>query len=46
MPLILGTAFDAKGQNVTHWETEIDQVVACLYGLTTDDLALITGRTL
>ncbi|MEM9006279.1 MAG: hypothetical protein AAGE59_22465 [Cyanobacteria bacterium P01_F01_bin.86] len=41
--MILGKAFDAKSQNVNHWEAEIDQIVARLYDLITDDLALITG---
>lgn len=35
----------ADNLKVTYLETTINQIVARLYGLTTDDLALITGRT-
>jgi hypothetical protein len=36
---------DAKGQNVPHWEAEIDQIVARLYGLTDAEWVMIEGRT-
>jgi hypothetical protein len=32
---------NARGQNVAHWEAEIDDIVARLYGLTADDLTII-----
>jgi adenine-specific DNA-methyltransferase len=35
---------DAKGQNVTKWEAEIDDRVASLYGLTADEIKLIRGE--
>jgi hypothetical protein len=35
---------DAKGQNVTQWETEIDDIVARLYGPTDAERAIIEGR--
>jgi hypothetical protein len=35
---------DAKGQNVAHWEAEIDDIVARLYGLTAADLTIIRGE--
>jgi adenine-specific DNA-methyltransferase len=35
---------DAKGQNVTKWESEIDDRVARLYGLTPDEIKLIQGE--
>ncbi len=35
---------DAKGQNVSRWEAEIDDRVARLYGLTADEMKLIRGN--
>ena len=35
---------DAKGQNVSKWELEIDDRVARLYGLTADEMKLIRGE--
>lgn len=35
---------DAKGQNVSKWEAEIDDRVARLYGLTADEMKLIRGN--
>ncbi len=35
---------DAKGQNVEQWEAEINDRVARLYGLTADEINLITER--
>jgi adenine-specific DNA-methyltransferase len=35
---------DAKGQNVSKWEAEIDDRVARLYGLTADEIKLIRGN--
>ena len=35
---------DAKGQNVSKWEAEIDDRVARLYGLTADEIKLIRGE--
>jgi len=35
---------DAKGQGVEEWETEIDDRVAHLYGLTADEMKIIRGE--
>ena len=35
---------DAKGQNVAHWEAEINDRVAYLYGLTPEDIKIIEGE--
>ena len=35
---------DAKGQGVEQWETEIDDRVAHLYGLTADEMKIIKGE--
>jgi hypothetical protein len=34
---------EAKGQNVTQWEQEIDLLVAKLYGLSEEDMEIIQG---
>ncbi|MBD1858593.1 MULTISPECIES: Eco57I restriction-modification methylase domain-containing protein [Leptolyngbya] len=34
---------DAKGQNVAHWEAEINDRVAHLYGLTSEEIKIIEG---
>jgi len=34
---------DAKGQNVAHWEAEINDRVAHLYGLTPEEIKIIEG---
>ncbi len=34
---------DAKGQNVTQWEQEIDTIVARLYGLSDEEMKIIRG---
>ena len=36
---------DAKGQNVTQWEQQIDEIVARLYGLTAEEMKIIRGDT-
>ncbi len=33
---------DAKGQGVVEWERGIDEIVACLYGLTEEEMRIIT----
>lgn len=35
---------DAKGQNVTHWEQQIDEIVARLYGLSEEDVRIIKSQ--
>jgi hypothetical protein len=35
---------DAKGQNVTQWEQEIDAIVARLYGLSDEEMEIIRGN--
>ncbi|MFB8788889.1 MAG: TaqI-like C-terminal specificity domain-containing protein [Potamolinea sp.] len=35
---------DAKGQGVEHWEAEIDDRVAHLYGLTAEEMKIIRGE--
>ncbi len=35
---------DANGQRFAHWEAEIDQIVARLYGLTDAERAMIEGE--
>jgi len=35
---------DAKGQGVEEWEAEIDDRVAHLYGLTTEEMKIIRGE--
>ena len=35
---------DAKGQGVEQWEAEIDDSVAHLYGLTADEIKIISGE--
>ena len=35
---------DAKGQNVTQWEQQIDEIVARLYGLTAEEMQIIRGN--
>ena len=37
-------AADAQGQNVAHWQAEIDKIVARLYGLTAGDRTIIEGK--
>ena len=34
---------DAKGQNIAHWEAEINDRVAHLYGLTPEEIKIIEG---
>ena len=41
---IVQKCLDAKGQNVSNWEAEIDDRVAHFYGLTPDELKLIRGN--
>ena len=36
---------EAKGQNVSQWEQEIDQIVARLYGLSDEEMQIIRGNT-
>ncbi|MBD2319679.1 Eco57I restriction-modification methylase domain-containing protein [Phormidium tenue] len=36
---------EAKGQNVTQWEQEIDAMVARLYGLSDEEMEIIRGNT-
>jgi hypothetical protein len=35
---------EAKGQNVTQWEQEIDQIVARLYGLSDEEMEIIQSQ--
>ena len=35
---------EAKGQNVSQWEQEIDQIVARLYGLSDEEMGIIRGN--
>ena len=39
---LVQNCLNAKGQNVSHWEAESDRIVARLYGLTPEDLAIIS----
>ena len=36
---------EAKGQNVSQWEQEIDEIVARLYGLSDEEMEIIRGNT-
>ena len=36
---------EAKGQNISQWEQEIDQIVARLYGLSDEEMQIIRGNT-
>ena len=42
--ILVNKCLDAKGQNVSKWEAEIDDRVARLYGLTPDEIKLIRGE--
>ncbi|NJL91537.1 MAG: hypothetical protein HC916_18465 [Coleofasciculaceae cyanobacterium SM2_1_6] len=35
---------EAKGQNVSQWEQEIDEIVARLYGLSEEEMRIIKSR--
>lgn len=41
--VLVQKCLDAKGQNVTQWEQEIDAIVARLYGLNDEEMKIIRG---
>ncbi len=43
--ILVQKCLDAKGQNVTQWEQEIDAIVARLYGLSDEEMEIIRGNT-
>jgi hypothetical protein len=41
--ILVQKCLEAKGQNVTQWEQEIDAIVARLYGLSNEEMKIIRG---
>lgn len=41
---LVQNCLNAKGENVAHWEAEIDAICDRLYGLTDADLNIIRGE--
>jgi adenine-specific DNA-methyltransferase len=43
--ILVQKCLEAKGQNVSQWEQEIDERVARLYGLSDEEMEIIRGNT-
>jgi len=42
--ILVQKCLEAKGQNVTQWEQEIDEIVARLYGLSDEEMQIIKSQ--